>query len=677
MILGDCGRQTRVGLLLSHLDGSYQHRFWSGFAAFCREANCDLVVYASRLWRGQSDSFEEQEIVYRLANARELDALCIDTSAFQNQEDLDHFLATSPALAPIPIIFSSTGREGNLIIAPDNRGGIIQALEHLTEVHNCTRFAWVGGPPDIADAREREQAFCDFLKDHGLTRTPRWMTTAGFDSPSGRLATAHILDAGGGLPDAIIYANDHMAAGGLEVLAERGIRVPEDVLVTGFDEDDIGFLSTPVLATVSQPVEEKARLTAQLLVDAARGHVPTQPPPLEVCFLPRASCGCIDISSPRAQASRARREQDLVNANRALTAMARITEHLGSVLSLDQLCSKMSLVTPQLGIGFAGILLHDEEAGPPWPTPFSWLVCAIGPDGLPLVTSDRPRRIISSALFPAGLSRSGHFVQALYKANRHFGFLVTSIDEPLVHPAVLVSLRDHISEILFTISQVRDLTESRQALEEALSRSAQSEQKFRELVASLPSFVMETRANGSIEYLNERALRLLGLEDEWPARSISLDQIIAPGSKLPPTQQSKPDAYHPLVLRGRNGSSLQLLVRAVEVDPDRGLVTWSGFDYQSALESLVAPDPDFFDEYQLTRREREVLTLELRGLLVKEIAAELCLSPSTVKGHLGLVYRKLGVSSRDQVFRLVGTRLADRHGPDSLAFTLLAEALKD
>jgi len=683
MLITGARTRTTLGLLLSHIDGTYQKRFWRGFLDFCREKDCGLIVYASRLWRGQKESFKIQEIVYRLAGPSRIDALCIDTSAFQNQKDLDAFISSSPKLESIPILFSSTGSMDRLRLAPDNRDGMRQALSHLCDVHGARKLAYVGGPRDIKDAIEREEAFREFVAERGLPLDRDWIVEATFDTPSGRRATARILDLGEGAPDAIAYANDLMAIGGLEVLAERGLRVPEEVMVTGFDGDELSLQVSPTLATVAQPIEDKARLAAEILLDAVDGRAPPRADPIPVSFTPRESCGCREAPEARRIAPPNEQKRALAVSYRTISSLAQITEYLGSVLSLEGLSARLAALVPILGLGLTCVLLHDEPEGGELPTGHCHLVCAVAPAGKALVESDHPRRVPSELIFPPALaSRASDaaegerlFVQALSKADRHFGFLVTEIRE--IDPAVAVSLRDHVTEVLFNISHVEELTRNRAALDEALERVTESERKFRELAQSLPSFVMETGEDGSIEYLNDQAKGLLEIEGKYEKRSLNLRDVLseeAGGVLRDP--RLREGGYRPITIVSRSGRRIPLLARVKEVDREKRLWTWSGFDYRSTAESLVTPDKAFLERFGLTRRETEILVLELRGLLAKEIAAELGLSVSTVKGHLGIIYRKVGVGSRDQLFNAMKDRLVGGLGFESFLFSLLSEALR-
>jgi LacI family transcriptional regulator len=96
-----------------------------------------------------------------------------------------------------------------------------------------------------------------------------------FSRQRGREIAAEIL-AAGAAPRALMCSNDQAALGAMEVLAARGIRVPEDTIVTGFDGIEAGRMSTPRLTTVEQPMARLGR--AAMWVMRTRLEDRTQPP---------------------------------------------------------------------------------------------------------------------------------------------------------------------------------------------------------------------------------------------------------------------------------------------------------------------------------------------------------------------------------------------------------------
>jgi LacI family transcriptional regulator len=166
----------------------------------------------------------------------------------------------------------------------DNAAGINSLTHHLMQTHGYRDIRYLTGPPDSPDATERWDTF---RKTPALTIHPPLQ--GDFTQHTGRLAATRLTD----LPQAIICANDQMAIGMIGGLRDRGIEVPTDVAVVGFDGLALGRHIHPALTTVRQPMQDIGAAAVALLerriMDAGGEPVDIRlPTQLEI----RRSCGC-------------------------------------------------------------------------------------------------------------------------------------------------------------------------------------------------------------------------------------------------------------------------------------------------------------------------------------------------------------------------------------------------
>ncbi|WP_329352882.1 LacI family transcriptional regulator [Streptomyces sp. NBC_01261] len=153
-----------------------------------------------------------------------------------------------------------------------HRDGGRLAAEHLL-ARGCRRPATVCGPLDVAASQERLAGFRDTLARHGHPYVP--VAEGAFTLDSGLAAMSDLLDRRPDT-DGVFAANDLMAQGACQAAQERGLRVPEDVAVVGFDDSSIAVTCHPRLTTIRQPVEEMAAEMARLLDEHIHG-VRTEP----------------------------------------------------------------------------------------------------------------------------------------------------------------------------------------------------------------------------------------------------------------------------------------------------------------------------------------------------------------------------------------------------------------
>ncbi|SFX32036.1 transcriptional regulator, LacI family [Streptomyces atratus] len=196
----------------------------------------------------------------------------------------------------LPVVMVA-GRRGidhldHIVVA--NTDGQRTVTRHLIEDHGLRRLAFIGGEAASPDAEARFAGFQQACREAGLPMpdAPTMRATMMTQAEGFRVAEA-LLDRGGERPQAMLFANDQMAVGGLHALERRGLGVPEDIAVTGFDGIPLGRLVRPTLTTVRQPMrrlgEEAVELLVQRLADRDRDPVSLM---LPVSLARRASCGC-------------------------------------------------------------------------------------------------------------------------------------------------------------------------------------------------------------------------------------------------------------------------------------------------------------------------------------------------------------------------------------------------
>lgn len=167
-----------------------------------------------------------------------------------------------PTIRPPMVLLKSEPSTEFSTISIDNRGGARMATEHLLALGR-SRIGHIGGPPSWHEARERADGWRVALAEAGVEPGP--FVSGSWSSASGEAAFLEMLARAPDL-DAVFASNDQMALGVLHVANERGIAIPGDIAVVGFDGLPEGAQFTPSLTTVVQPLRELGRLAVQELV---------------------------------------------------------------------------------------------------------------------------------------------------------------------------------------------------------------------------------------------------------------------------------------------------------------------------------------------------------------------------------------------------------------------------
>ncbi len=151
---------------------------------------------------------------------------------------------------------------GQSALGVDDAPGIRAAVLHLVDLGH-TRIAHVSGPAQMVHGRSRRQAWSQALSDAGLPEGP--CVQADFSAESGARAMAELLELTD-RPTAVVFANDLMAMAGLSLAVSRGVSVPGDLSITGFDDVEISAHLQPSLTSVHTDVVAWGRAAATRLL---------------------------------------------------------------------------------------------------------------------------------------------------------------------------------------------------------------------------------------------------------------------------------------------------------------------------------------------------------------------------------------------------------------------------
>lgn len=154
--------------------------------------------------------------------------------------------------------------EGIPVVCAAHASGATQATNHLLELGH-RRIGAIGGPEGRLATHERLRGYHAALAGAGVLPDPALFRFSDFNVEGGRKEADALL----GLPDpptAIFAFNDAMAIGAIQALAARGLRVPQDVSVVGFDDTIQAAIAVPALTTVRQPLAEQGRTAVSLLL---------------------------------------------------------------------------------------------------------------------------------------------------------------------------------------------------------------------------------------------------------------------------------------------------------------------------------------------------------------------------------------------------------------------------
>lgn len=177
----------------------------------------------------------------------------------------------------------------------DNAGGIDQAIDYLVSMHH-RHIGVINGDMKRHSGPDKLQGFMQAMEKRGLAVRPEWVMDGDFHQQAGYEAMDRLLERGGELPTAIFAANDSVAFGAMDALHKRGLRVPDDISLVGFDDHVLSARIQPPLTTIRVDFAEvMGGLTRALITYMEHGGETPNRVTLSTKLVIRESCKRLSI----------------------------------------------------------------------------------------------------------------------------------------------------------------------------------------------------------------------------------------------------------------------------------------------------------------------------------------------------------------------------------------------
>lgn len=250
------GDATHIGLLYSNPSAAYLSQFLVGALDGARQAGCHLVIEACE----SENEAEQCEVARRFANA-DAEGVILPPPLSESVPIL-----TELALAGTPVVTVAMGKlyPNALNVRIDDFMAAKEMTEYLIGLGH-QRIGFIKGHPAQIASAERERGFLAAVTEAGLKLNDVSIEQGFFTFRSGLEAAERLLDRAS-RPTAIFASNDDMAAAVVGVAHRRGLDVPRDLSVVGFDDTAPATTVWPELTTIRQPVSAMAATALELLL---------------------------------------------------------------------------------------------------------------------------------------------------------------------------------------------------------------------------------------------------------------------------------------------------------------------------------------------------------------------------------------------------------------------------
>lgn len=281
-----------LGIIIAQSDSPNQSKFLEGALKRAFELNYDVAVFSTFTTHKLSDEWHEGELnIYSLINYSVLDGIIILPDTLTTDNYHETIIAEIKKKFHKPVVSVDLEIEGFDNIHTDDIQSVKQIISHLIEKHKMTDIAFMTGKKGHPHATNRLTGYYEALIEHNLPIDQSRVFYGDFWYNEGENVVKALTESGRPLPQAVACGSDTMAISVCEAFKARGIRVPEEVAVTGYDSIDAGVNYVPSITSANLPLGNTGMRAINLIHSKITGSDYTETKPNTDIVIAK-SCGC-------------------------------------------------------------------------------------------------------------------------------------------------------------------------------------------------------------------------------------------------------------------------------------------------------------------------------------------------------------------------------------------------
>ena len=291
------GKRKVIGVILSEPESIYQQRLLRGIFMQCREYGYDAAVFASLSKPGMfyKDYQEGETNIFELINFDLVDGVIVPPITLSGDSSVqEHVLRKLQKECRKPVVSLDLPFGDYPVVYTDDRSAFAAMTAHIIDVHECRKIYFLTGTMGFTVSEQRLAGYTDMMKKRNIPVDDSMIFYGDFWYSGGEALADRIISGEVSMPEAVVCASDHMAIGLVNRLAEHGIKVPEQVIVTGYDGTAEAVLNDISITTCIPDIGSAAAKAVNVLreqIEPESEVIPVRPikdKGLRIC----SSCGC-------------------------------------------------------------------------------------------------------------------------------------------------------------------------------------------------------------------------------------------------------------------------------------------------------------------------------------------------------------------------------------------------
>ena len=270
------GRKN-IGVFINKIDEYFQRTIYRSLIQEAHKYNYNLLIFNSYGNQNVKNAFDNLEgLIVDFAPLKELDGVIVIPDSYLNSFIREKLLKRLKEECRCPVVALRTKNDDFYNVIADEKKAIRQIIRHFIYDHKLKNICFLGGTPTQYDAKMRRHCYEDEMRKANLPIYPNSIYIGDFWYTCGIDACDFFFSDPEHIPEAIVCANDYMAVAIGNAVKERGLHIPEDVCISGFDNSVISREYEPPLTTLDIDFSGMAKKALEIVYDCINGRTPNK-----------------------------------------------------------------------------------------------------------------------------------------------------------------------------------------------------------------------------------------------------------------------------------------------------------------------------------------------------------------------------------------------------------------
>ncbi len=287
----------RIGVIICEAAATYQSELLKGINSQAHSLGYDVLVFSTFIKVSFFENFEFGESnIFNLINFDELDGVLVAGDTLQIRGLKENLFPRLQNECACPVVFIDyTNNLGYDNVTTNDALAFEEIIDHLIDEHGCRNILFYSGPYEVSTTQTRYEGYKNSLHRHNMEVHPDFVSFEGnFWIESGEQIARDIIEGKRPRPDAIAFCGDHMAISAQKTFQAAGWKIPDDIIITGYDAIDECLKCTPPITSYSPPVSAAGSNAVITLDSKIRGITPTSWVASRGRLEIGGSCGCCE-----------------------------------------------------------------------------------------------------------------------------------------------------------------------------------------------------------------------------------------------------------------------------------------------------------------------------------------------------------------------------------------------